>query len=104
MSTSTLSEDSYLSGIRQTSADRDGQESLTQERSYSMLSADIEGLKLELLILQKKGEENVNLLSANIQKREELMIASDDIDYKRRYEHLLLTSGDRMTRRKTPLL
>ena len=92
MSTSTLFEDSYLSGIRQTPADRDGQESLTQERSYSMVSADIEGLKLELLILQKKVEENANLLSANIQKQEELMVATDGIDYKTRYEHLLATS------------
>ena len=69
MSNSTLFEDSYLSGIRQTSADREGQGSLTQERSYSMVSADIEGLKFELLILQKKLEENANLLSANIQKK-----------------------------------
>ena len=55
MSPSTLSEVSYTSGIRQTSADREGQESLIQERSYSVMIADIEGLKLDLLILQKKG-------------------------------------------------
>ena len=86
MSPSTLSEDF----IRQTSADRVGQESSTEERSNSMVSADIEGLKLDLLILQKKVEENANLLSANIQKQE-LMVATEGIDYKTRYEHLLST-------------
>ena len=91
MSASTLSEDSYANGNRETSADREGQESSTQERSYSMVSADIEGLKLDLLILQKKVEENANLLSANIQKQEELMVATEGIDYKMRYEHLLST-------------
>ena len=48
----------------------------------------MEGLKLDLLILQKKVEENANLLSANIQKQE-LMVATEGIDYKTRYEHLL---------------
>ena len=91
MSPSTLSEDSHASGIRQASADREGPESSTKERSYSMVSADIEGLKLDLLILQKKVEENANLLSANIKKQEELMVATDGIDYKTRYEHLLST-------------
>ena len=62
----------------------EGQENLTKERSYSMVTADIEGLKLDLLILQKKVEENANLLSANIQKQE-------SIDHKTRYEHLLST-------------
>ena len=46
-----------------------------------MVSADIEGLKLDLLILQKKLEENANLLSENIQKQEELKVATEDIDY-----------------------
>ena len=32
----------------------EGQENLTKERSYSMMTADIEGLKLDLLILQKR--------------------------------------------------
>ena len=92
MSPSTLSEDSYgASGIRQTSADREGQEGSPKERSYSMVSADIEGIKLDLLILQKKVEENANLLSANIQKQEELKVATEGIDYKTRYEHLLST-------------
>ena len=72
MSPSTPSEDSYASGIQQTTVYREGQESSTKERSYSMVSADIEGLKLELLILQKKVEENANLLSANIQNKRNL--------------------------------
>ena len=88
---STLSEDSYASGIRQAPADREGQESSTRERSYSLVYADMEGLNLDLLILQKKVEENANLLSANIQKQEELMVATEGIDYKTRYEHLLST-------------
>ena len=54
-----------------------------------MVSADLEGLKLDLLILQKKVEENANPLSANIQKQEELIVATKGIDYKTRYEHLL---------------
>ena len=83
MSPSTLSEDSYASGIQQ--------ESSTKERSYSTVSADIEGLKFDLPILQKKVEENANLLSANIQKQEELKIATEGIDYKTRYEHMLST-------------
>ena len=80
MPPSTLSEDSYASGIQQTSVDREGQESSTKERSYSMVSADIEGLKLDLLILQKKVEESTNLLSANIQKQEELRVTTEGID------------------------
>ena len=51
----------------------------------------MEGVKLDLLILQKKVEENANLLSANIKKQEELMVATEGIDYKTRYEHLLST-------------
>ena len=86
-----MSEVSYTSGIRQTSADREGQESLIQERSYSVMIADIEGLKLDLLILQKKVEENSNLLSANIRKQDEHTVGAENIDYKTRYEHLLST-------------
>ena len=37
VSPSTLSEYSYASGIRQASADREGQESSTRERSYFMV-------------------------------------------------------------------
>ena len=89
MSPSALSEGSYTSGIQQTSPDREGQESLFQERPYSVMNADIEGLKLDLLILQKKVEENANLLSANMRKKEEHMVAAEGIDYKTRYDHLL---------------
>ena len=59
MSPSTLSSflrDSYASGIQKASADREGQESSTRERSYSMVCANMEGVKLDLLILQKKVE------------------------------------------------
>ena len=49
----------------------------------------IEGLKLEILILQKKVEENSNLLSANIRKQEQHMIAAEGIDYKTRHDYLL---------------
>ena len=73
---STLSSflrDSYASGIQKALADREGQESSTRELSCSMVCADMEGVKLDLLILQKKIEENANLLSANIKKQEELM-------------------------------
>ena len=69
MSPSALSEGSYTSGIQQTSPDREGQESLFQERPYSVMNADIEGLKLDLLILQKKVEENANLLSAICERK-----------------------------------
>ena len=94
VSPSTLSSflrDSYASGIQKASADREGQESSTRERSYSMVCANMEGVKLDLIILQKKVEENANLLSANIKKQEELMVATEGIDYKTRYEHLLST-------------
>ena len=40
--------------------------------SYSMVSADIDGLKLDLLILQKKVEENANLLSAIFKNKRNL--------------------------------
>ena len=94
VSPSTLSSflrDSYASGIQKASADREGQKSSTRERSYSMVCANMEGVKLDLIILQKKVEENANLLSANIKKQEELMVATEGIDYKTRYEHLLST-------------
>ena len=110
MSLSTLSEVSYTSGIRQTSADREGQESLIQERSYSVMIADLEGIKRDLLILKKKVEENSNLLSANIRKQEEHTVGAEDIDYKTRYEHYFVVDitqkrkGDRRIRRKMPVL
>ena len=90
VSPSTLSSflrDSYASGIQKALADREGQESSTGELSCSMVCADMEGVKLDLLILQKKIEENANLLSANIKKTR----GTHGIDYKTRYEHLLST-------------
>ena len=73
------------------------------------MNADIEGLKLDPLILQKKVEENANLLSANIRKQEEHMVTAEDIDYKTRYDHLLSSlsknrKGYRRTRGKMPVL
>ena len=59
----TMSKGSYTNDIQQTSPGREGQESLLQERQYSVMNTDIEGLKLDLPILQKKVEENANLLS-----------------------------------------
>ena len=89
MSPSALSKGSYTNDIQQTSPGREGQESLLQERQYSVMNIDIEGLKLDLLILQKKVEENVNLLSANIRKQEEHMVSAEGIDYKTRHDYLL---------------
>ncbi|XP_067030123.1 uncharacterized protein [Acropora muricata] len=89
MSPSALSKGSYTNDIQQTSPGREGQESLLQERQYSVMNTDIEGLKLDLLILQKKVEENANLLSANIRKQEEHMVSAEGIDYKTRHDYLL---------------
>ena len=75
--------------IQQTSPGSEGQESLLQERQYSVMNTDIEGLKLDLLILQKKVEENANLLSANIRKQEEHMVSAEGIDCKTRHAYLL---------------
>ena len=54
MSPSALSKRSYTNDIQQTLPGREGQESLLQERQYSVMNTDIEGLKLDLLILQKR--------------------------------------------------
>ena len=89
MSPSALSKGSYTNDIQQTSPGREGQESLLQERQYSVMNTDIEGLKLDLLILQKKVEENANLLPANIRKQEEHMVSAEGIDYKTRHDYLL---------------
>ena len=77
MSPSAMCKGSYTNDIQQTSPGREGQESLLQERPYSVMNTDIEGLKLDLLILQKKVEKNGNLLSANIRKQEEHMVAAE---------------------------
>ena len=66
MSPSALCKGSYTNVIQQTSPGREGQESLLQKRPCSVMNTEIEGLKLDLLILQKKVEENAILLSANI--------------------------------------
>ena len=89
MSPSVLSKGSCTNDIQQTSPGREGQESLLQERQYSVMNTDIDGLKLDLLILQKKVEENANLLSANIGKKEEHMVSVEGIDYKTRHDYLL---------------
>ena len=60
MSPSALSKGSYTNNIQQTSPGREGKESLFQELPYSVMNTDLEGLKLDLLILQKKVEENAN--------------------------------------------
>ena len=89
MSPSALSKGSYTNDMQRTSPGREGQESLLQERQYSVMNTDIEGLKLDLLILQKKVEENANLLSENIRKQEEHMVSAEGIDYKTRHDYLL---------------
>ena len=81
MSPSALSKGSYTNDIEQTSPGREGQESLFQERPYSVINTDIEGLDL---LIQKKVEDNAILLSANIRKQKEHMIATEGIDYKTR--------------------
>ena len=104
MSPSALSKGSYTNDIKQTSPSREGQESLLQERQYSVMNTDIEGLKLDRLILQKKVEENANLLSANIRKQEEHMVSAEDIDYKMRHDYLLSSLRKKETRGKMPVL
>ena len=62
----------------------------TQERPNSETSADIEGLKLDLLILQKKVEENTRLLSIiNTKYQDENASCTELLDYKKRCETLL---------------
>lgn len=62
----------------------------TQERPNPETSADIEGLKLDLLILQKKVEENTRLLSIiNTKYQDENASCTELLDYKKRCETLL---------------
>ena len=49
----------------------------SQERSNTELVADLEGIKLDLLILQKKVEANSNLLSINCHNREEFAVSAE---------------------------
>ena len=62
----------------------------TEERPNPETSADIEGLKLDLLILQKKVEENTRLLSIiNTKYQDENASCTELLDYKKRCETLL---------------
>ena len=62
----------------------------TQERPNPETSAEIEGLKLDLFILQKKVEENTRLLSIiNTRYQDENASCTELLDYKRRCETLL---------------
>ena len=49
-------------------ASRAGQESSTRERPNSEIIGNIEGLNLDLLLLQNKVQANSNLLSKNKKK------------------------------------
>ena len=66
----------------------------SQERSKPELAelvAEIEGIKLDLLILQKKVEANSSLLSINCQSQEENSLRAELFDYKERCEQLIMT-------------
>ena len=64
----------------------------SQERSKpAELVAEIEGIKLDLLILQKKVEANSSLLSTNCQSQEENSLRAELLDYKERCEQLIMT-------------
>lgn len=68
----------------------------TQAQSTSEIISDIEGLKLDLLILQKQVEENTKLLSKeNIQKQDENALGVELLDYKKRCEKLLSTISNK---------
>ena len=63
-------------------------------QSTSEIISDIEGLKLDLLILQKQVEENTKLLSMeNIQKQDEKVLGVELLDYKKRCEKLSTLSN-----------
>ena len=65
-------------------------------QSTSEIISDIEGLKLDLLILQKQVEENTKLLSMeNIQKQDEKVLGVELLDYKKRCEKLLSTISNK---------
>ena len=66
----------------------------SQERSKPELAelvAEIESIKLDLLILQKKVEANSSLLSINCQSQEENSLRAELLDYKERCEQLIMT-------------
>ena len=65
----------------------------SQERSNLEIVADVEGLKLYFLILQKQIEENTRLLSTiNAQKQDENASCTEVLDCKKRCETLLSSS------------
>ena len=73
-----------------TSIDDDSSPNCPQQRSNSETVTDIEGLKLNLLILQKTVEENTKLLFIiNTKHQDENASSSELLDYKKRCETLL---------------
>lgn len=81
---------------QQTSTDGECPLNGTQAQSTSEIISDIEGLKLDLLILQKQVEENTKLLSMeNIQKQDEKVLGVELLDYKKRCEKLLSTISNK---------
>ena len=64
----------------------------SEKRLNSEIIADIEGLKLDLLLLQKQVQENTKLLSMeNIQKQDGNALGVELLDYKKKCEKLLST-------------
>ena len=94
---STLSQEND-SGQRNQQTSTDGECPLngTQAQSTSEIISDIEGLKLDLLILQKQVEENTKLLSMeNLQKQDEKVLGVELLDFKKRCEKLLSTISNK---------
>ncbi|XP_068757833.1 contactin-2-like [Montipora capricornis] len=76
----------------QTSTDGESLLNGSEKRPNSEIIADIEGLKLDLLILQKQVQENTKLLSMkNIQKQDGNALGVELLDYKKKCEKLLST-------------
>ena len=71
----------------QTSTDGESLLNGSEKRPNSEIIADIEGLKLDLLILQKQVQENTKLLSMeNIQKQDGNALGVELLDYKKKCE------------------
>ena len=76
----------------QTSTDGESLLNGSEKRPNSEIIADIEGLKLDLLILQKQVQENTKLLSMeHIQKQDGNALDVELLDYKKKCEKLLST-------------
>ena len=76
----------------QTSTDGESLLNRSEKRPNSEIIADIEGLKLDLLILQKQVQENTKLLSMkNIQNQDGNALGVELLDYKKKCEKLLST-------------